>query len=85
MIPTSKDFQDELNKIFRHAQSQNLPSVEVNAGDLHRRVGGYPGKTHRMPSCCQVMRANMQAGDQILAAPPKGNGATLEIRYCLPR
>ena len=85
MIPTAEDFQNELDKIFRDAQSQNLQAVEVTSGELHRLVGGYPGKTHRMPACCQVMRANMQAGDQILSAPPKGNGATLVIRYCLPR
>ena len=85
MFPTSKDFQAELENIFRQAQSQNMQWVEVQAGDLHRQVGGYPARNHHMPVCCQVLRANMQAGDQILAAPPKGNGATLLIRYHLPR
>jgi hypothetical protein len=32
-------------------------TVEINAGDLHRRVGGYPGQNHRMPMCCVVMLA----------------------------
>jgi hypothetical protein len=40
---------------------------------------------HRMPVCCHVLRANMRPGDQILAAPPKGDKAMLEIRYRLPR
>jgi hypothetical protein len=31
------------------------------------------------------MYAEMDARDEILAAPPKGKGATLTIRYHLPR
>jgi 5-methylcytosine-specific restriction protein A len=62
-----------------------LREITIKSGDLHRRVGGYPSHNHRMPVCCHVMRANMRSGDQILAAPPKGDGATLVIRYRLPR
>jgi hypothetical protein len=40
--------------------------IDINSGDLHRKLGGYPG-------------------DEVLAAPPKGKGATLTIRYVLPR
>ena len=84
-IPTSVDFQNELDDIFRRAQQQNLQEIIVKSGDLHRRVGGYPSSNHRMPVCCQVMRSNMRSGDQILAAPPKGDGATLVVRYRMPR
>jgi len=31
------------------------------------------------------MKENMQPGDEILTQPPKGKGATLRIRYKLPR
>ena len=57
----------------------------VKSGDLHRQVGGYSSKTHRLTTCCQVMRNAMLPGDHILAAPPRGNGATLLVRYRLPR
>lgn len=59
--------------------------IDVNAGELHRRVGGYPAASHVMPTCCGVMRAEMMAGDDVLSEPPKGKGASLAIRYRLPR
>jgi len=31
------------------------------------------------------MYAEMREGDRVLCAPPKGRGATLTIRYLLPR
>ena len=83
--PTSADFHEALFDIFRSAQEQGLRRVIVKSGYLHRQVGGYPSNNHRMPVCCQVMRNNMLPGDHILAAPPRGNGATLLVRYRLPR
>jgi hypothetical protein len=40
-----------------------------------------------MPVCCDVMCAAMSEshGDRIESAPPKGKGASLAIRYVLPR
>jgi hypothetical protein len=83
MQPTMRDFQKELDEIFEMAQGQ--VHVDVKSGDLHRRVGGYPGRNHRMHSCCEVMKRNMKQGDQILQQPSSGQGATLVIRYKLPR
>jgi hypothetical protein len=48
-------------------------------------VGGYPGNNHRMPVCCAAMRAEMRAGDNIVRAPPSGDGANVVIEYRLPR
>ncbi len=87
-IPDATDFHRALDGILRTSAQNGLSDVTVKAGDLHRQVGGYPakaGSSHRMPVCCQVMRSKMQAGDKILSAPPKGDGATLTIRYNLPR
>ena len=81
-MPSADDFRSELYSIF---SSSRGGYVDVTSGDLHRRVGGYPGPNHRMPICCSVMRQAMQGGDVILDEPPKGNGATLAIRYRLPR
>jgi 5-methylcytosine-specific restriction protein A len=85
MPPDTHDFRVALNLLFKAAIAKGLPSVVVNAGDLHRRVGEYPGRNHRMPICCDVMKENMRPGDLILNQPPKGKGASLTIKYMLPR
>jgi hypothetical protein len=61
-------------------------NVEVSAGELHRSVGGYPGPDHRMPVCCSVMRFEFSEDcDRVLESPLSGDGASLTIRYNLPR
>ena len=85
MPPDTYDFRVALNSLFKTAEAKGAPYVDVNSGDLHRRVGMYPGRNHRMPICCNVMKANMGPGDLILKQPPKGKGASLTIRYMLPR
>ena len=79
------DFNEALQEIFAAAEKQGKSKIAVNSGLLHRRVGGYPGSHHRMPTCCSAMRAAMRHGDIITASPPKGNGASLTIEYQLPR
>ena len=81
-IPTAQDFRDKLNSIFSTASTS---FVNIVAGDLHRAVGGYPNKNHRMPLCCREMRETMKAGDVIMYEPPSGEGSTFHIRYKLPR
>ncbi len=82
---TSDDFSAELRVQLARAEQRGAPHVDINSGKLHRQVGGYPGKSHRMPVCCEVMYADMNAGDEVLDAPPKCKGASLTIRYRLPR
>ncbi len=84
-VPMRQDFENELRSLLIAAQRAGEEYVDVASGDLHRRVGGYPGADHRMPVCCEVMRSQMKPGDQVLAEPPSGQGATLKIRYVLPR
>ncbi len=76
--PHADDFQRELDRMLLAAGGG---SVEITAGELHRRVGGYPGPNHQMPTCCRVMYRNVQGQDQIIARPPKGMGASLRIEY----
>lgn len=78
----TETFRKALREIFDESKAS---FVDVTSGDLHRLVGGYPGKHHNLPTCCNVMTSAMQSGDTILAKPPKGRGATLTIRYVLPR
>jgi 5-methylcytosine-specific restriction protein A len=86
-MPTAEDFRQELFRIIAAAQKSGSRVVEINAGALHRRLGGYPGADSRMPKCCQVMKAQLalDLGDVVLHEPPSGQGATLTIRYRLPR
>ena len=55
--------------------------IDLNAGAIHRAVGGYPGTNHRMPVCCECMYQLMRGTDTVLTAPPSGKGASLTIRY----
>jgi hypothetical protein len=79
------DFQNALRRAFADAGDASEAYVDIRAGTLHTRVGGYPAKGHSMPTCCSAMRDEMKIGDQMLAAPPKGKGANLIIRYRLRR
>jgi hypothetical protein len=87
-LPTVEEFKTELYRMMLEAVRAGKNTVDINAGELHRRVGDYPDPNrHRMPVCCDVMNAAFasDAGDKILQQPPSGQGASLTIRYVLPR
>jgi 5-methylcytosine-specific restriction protein A len=88
MMPTAEDFKQALLGYLAEAAANGRTSVEVNAGHLHRVLGGYTGpQNHRLPICCSVMRAEMDPalGDEITLEPSAGMGESLTIRYVLPR
>ena len=82
---TRDAFRAQLAREFAKATAARRNHVDVQSGDLHRKVGGYPGNNHRMPVCCSVMCAEKRARDVVLSSPPSGEGASLVIRYKLPR
>jgi 5-methylcytosine-specific restriction protein A len=82
---TAEGFRVALNSVFIAAQRRGEGTVEVSAKDLHRRAGGYQSSNHRLPTCCDVMRSEMRDGDIVVQEPPKGRGASLTIRYIIPR
>lgn len=82
---TTDDFRTEVLAQLRRGETRGAPSLEINAGEIHRKLGGYPGAGHRMPMCCEAMRGLMKAGDMVVSEPPSGRGASLTIRYRLPR
>lgn len=84
-MPTADEFRLELSALLAGAQRNSAQYVDINAGDLHRRLGGYPGSSHQMPTCCSVMDAERRTGDIVLSSPPSGKGASLTVRYRLPR
>ena len=86
-MPTADEFREELFRMMHEAVKHAVTHADINAGELHRRLGDYPGPNHRMPVCCEVMKAEIDkdAGDRILHQPESGQGASLTIRYILPR
>jgi hypothetical protein len=65
------------------ASSSGRITVLINSGELYRSLGGYPGSTHGMPSCCDAMQDEMKPGDTLLVE--RANGAGMTVRYLLPR
>ncbi|MBN9145697.1 MULTISPECIES: hypothetical protein [unclassified Novosphingobium] len=84
-MPGTQDFVDAIRARLRQAELGNAGHLDINSGELHRSLGGYPGPKAAMPSCCNAMYAEQRASDQIISQPPKGRGASLTIRYFLPR
>ena len=84
-MPTKEEFRNALKARLRRAALLGAEHLDVNSGELHRTLGGYPGARHQMPSCCEAMYSEQGVGDEIIAQPPKGRGASLTIRYKVPR
>ena len=80
---TTETFTNEVKQIIDEARNKGEEYVVIKSGDVHRAVGGYPGRNHNMPSCCEAMYKLMGAKDEVLTAPPSGKGATLSIKYYL--
>ena len=78
-------FREEIGLRLSEASKAGRNYLDLNSGQIHRDLGGYPGKGHKMASCCDVMREIAKPGDRVISSPPKGKGASLTIRYQLPR
>lgn len=76
-------FEKEILRLFEEAKSNGKKEIIIISGDVHRKVGGYPGKNHRMPICCDVMKSLMNTGDEIIFTTKSGQSARLEIKYLL--
>ena len=78
-----------LNGILDVAAANGLIRVSVQAGNLHRQIGGYPARdgAHSMPVVCGAIRREYapDKGDRIVYEPKQGKGARLEIEFVLPR
>ena len=89
MPPNTHDFLIELDAQINRSVEQGRSHVEVNAGEFHRCLGGYPpaeGENHAMPNCCNAMLQEYdETTDEIICSPPSRQGASLTIRYQVPR
>lgn len=81
----SDEVRNLLVRKFNVAIAGGLNGIEVNAGELHSELGGYPGWRHTMPNICRIMKAETTDGDAVLSEPPSRQGASVTIRYRLPR
>jgi hypothetical protein len=50
MPPTAEQFQEELMRMMREGMRNAVRYVDINAGELHRRVGDYPGFWRQNPT-----------------------------------
>lgn len=80
-MPTKDDFRREVKRQIDEGRNGGAEYVDIKSGDVHRALGGYPSKNHRMSSCCEAMYDYMKRIDVVLEEPPEGKGATLRIRY----
>lgn len=80
-----EQFERILTAWLQNAEQTRVEHIDIISRQLHCAASNYPGPNHRMPVCCQVMINSMEPGDLEVEAPPQGNGATLKIRYYLPR
>jgi hypothetical protein len=76
-------FRQELLVQMGRALNSGAANVLINAPDLYRSVGGYPGSSHGMPFCCDAMQSETQPGDLLLVDRTSPAGMT--VRYFLPR
>ena len=58
-------------------------NILINSRELYQALGGYPGSTRGMPSCCDAMQDEMKGGDILLVERTNAYGMT--VRYKLPR
>lgn len=84
-MPTKEQFRSEIRTQLRDAELSGIAFLEINSGQIHRKLGGYPGVNHQMRPCCEAMYDEKGAADTILSAPKRGHGASVTIRYALPR
>jgi hypothetical protein len=84
-VPSIDHFQHVLHAQLQEAAKRRAKNIVINAGELHRAVGGYPGPDQRLQTCCDVMKAEMRTGDAIVGDLANAQAAALMIRYQLPR
>lgn len=81
--PSAENFRSEIYIIIERAKKEGKDYIKINAGELHRALGGYPSNNHNMPGCCNAMRSINEYVSVEKSCPAKGKGASLTIGYYL--
>ncbi|HJJ28581.1 MAG TPA: hypothetical protein O0X70_04240 [Methanocorpusculum sp.] len=77
---TAADFHHELYRRFDGA-GEKARALIISAGDLHKSLRA----ANRMEAAANTLYDMQNIGDVILSVPSGGAGASLEIRFALPR
>ena len=80
-MPSTQDFENEIDKIFAQATILGLCYAGIKSRDLHNKLGA----NNEYPKCCNAMKNKKTGKDKILETPPKGQGRDLTILYEIPR
>lgn len=85
-LPSADDFRAEIAERFYRAEEEGAFYIDIKAGGLHRKMGGYPGPNHRVSSLCDIMIWEMRDDDTIVWGQhlKRLRGVSLTIRYRLP-
>jgi len=80
------DVLQSLKTKFEARAACGFFTIDVNAGDLYRDLGGRVVPDHPMPVVCTAMyEVHDPDTDTVLECPLHGFGPRLTIRYRLPR
>lgn len=82
-MPQIQDCKRELRQMFLLSQETMPGFVEVNAGELHKRVFGCSADYAAV--CCAAMRSELRDCDTIIAGTSDERGSEFTVRYALPR
>ena len=81
-MPSTKDFEDELDSIFQQATNLGLCYVGIRSRDLHDKLGG----NNEYPKCCGAMKnKRIDSKDKRIEGPRSDLGRGLIILYEIPR
>ena len=80
--PNMETFMEEISRQLKLAKANGENSITLLSGNIHRAVGGYPQRNHRMRTCCDAMYAQTNKYE-VIKPPKSGYGATLSIKYYL--
>jgi hypothetical protein len=76
-------FRQGLLTQMGRASSVGQMDILIKSRDLYRALGGYPGCTDGMPSCCDARQDEMKTGDVVLLE--RTGAGFMTVRYLLPR
>ena len=84
MVPNVENFNKIIQVIFELNLELQNEWVDIKAGNIHQLLGSYPGSSHRIKTCCEVMyKIAKTRKHEIIYSPKKSFGASLTIRYYL--
>ena len=73
----SERAKDYIRKCKLDAKKRGLSEITLLCNDIQKELNVI----NRTPSICSAMYDLMEAGDQVLFAPPSGKSTTVKVKY----